>query len=127
MVGNVTDAEVHTTQSGGTTMRALATICAVGLSFTCAMSSVDAQDASYLVKQLSGTGVAGTENLPPMYSVIFTQAEFAKFIVDPAAGLERLGHKVDHVTVTIKDDVWVAKEKKWSRGLILRDLPPSQS
>jgi len=78
------------------------------------------------VRQLTGAGIAGTEDLPPRYTATFSQEEFVTFISDPTAVLEKLGYKVDNITVAIRDSAWMAKERKWTEARVLRDLPSAQ-
>lgn len=84
-------------------------------------------DGPSKAKQIAGAGVEGTESLPPRFSVTFTQDEFVGFIADPAAGLEALGYKVDHITVSLRDKVWVPKDQKWAGREAKLHLPESQS
>ena len=87
------------------------------------VSGANAQE----VRQLSGAGVAGTEDLPPRYTVMFTQEQFAAFLVDPQQALAKLGYEAAHMTVTVRDSVWMPKDRKWESAAVLRDLPPASS
>lgn len=110
-------------------MRVILFLCAAALncSLFAQAWAEDKANAAPKVRQLAGVGVAGAEDLPPRFSVTFTQAEFPQFLADPAAGLEKLGYKADHVTVSVRDSVWIPKERRWGGAKILRDLPPAQS
>jgi hypothetical protein len=68
-----------------------------------------------IVKQLSGPGVSGTEDFPPMFYVKFTGEEFATFLADPTATMKKLGHDIDHLTVSVSNSTWVSKERKWQK------------
>jgi hypothetical protein len=82
-----------------------------------------------IVKKLSGPGVPGSEDFPPMFYVKFTEEEFPKFLADPTTTMKELGHNIDHLTVTVGDSAWVSGKRKWikSSERPLEDLPPSKS
>jgi hypothetical protein len=53
------------------------------------------------------------EYLPPTFYLKFSQEEFPEFLANPAATMERLGHPVKSLTVTVKDHVWDAGREEW--------------
>ena len=82
-----------------------------------------------ILKQLSGEGVSGNEDFPPMFYVKFDEKEFAYFLADPVGTMKSLGRNVDHLTVSISNSGWVSGKKKWNKSseVAREDLPPSQS
>jgi hypothetical protein len=82
-----------------------------------------------ILKQLSGEGVAGNEDFPPMFYVKFDEKEFADFVADPVKTMKAMGRDVEHLTVSISNSGWVSGKKKWikSSEAVLEDLPGSQS
>lgn len=80
-----------------------------------------------IVKKLSGPGIAGTEDFPPMAYVKFTEEEFAAFLADPPASMKKLGFDVDRLTVSVGNSAWVAAQRKWIKPdqapAETRDLP----
>lgn len=82
-----------------------------------------------IIKQLSGDGVSGCENLPPMHYVKFDDKEFAAFLADPANTMRSLGQNVEHLTVSVSNSAWLADKKSWINAAERANvsLPPSQS
>lgn len=81
-----------------------------------------------IVKQLSGPGISGTEDFPPMFYVKFTQEEFATFLADPTTTMKKLGQKVDHLSVSVSNSTWVSGERKWIKhNRPTNELPPARN
>jgi hypothetical protein len=89
------------------------------------VSSTGGSTVSRIV-QLKPEG-GDSEYLPPTYYLKFTQDEFPAFLANPTATMEKLGHPVKNLTVTVKDHVWDAGKGKWITEETdkLFELPPA--
>lgn len=56
---------------------------------------------------------ADAEYLPPTFYLKFSQEEFPAFLASPTATMEKLGHPVNNLTVTVKDHLWDAGKQEW--------------
>jgi hypothetical protein len=68
------------------------------------------------MKTLSGRSASESVKHLPAFLVEFTEDEFHELVRDPVGTMRKLGHEIDHLTISLSDSIWLSGERRWIAG-----------